>query len=104
MTLRPKTDADFLDSLASDDAEVVVAALHAACPCGGSSERYEAFLDVVRGFEKDPRPAVRKAAMHLQYDAFEELTKDDERAAGFVRNRAGGNEHRNQTRHGQRRR
>ena len=94
MSTRPRTNEQWLEQLESDEESVVISALHAACPCGGSSERYETYMHVLRRFEKDPRSAVRKVALHLQLDAFEELAKDDERAAGFVRNRPGGNERR----------
>ncbi|MEY2469469.1 MAG: hypothetical protein QOF21_2167 [Actinomycetota bacterium] len=102
MSTKPRSDERWLVELDSDDEATVISALHAACPCSGSSDRYERYLFILRRFEKDVRPAVRKTALHLQLDAFEELAKEDERADGFVRNRAGGNEHRHKTRHEQR--
>jgi hypothetical protein len=87
----PRDDEDWLAQLESDDEILVVSALHAACPCRGPARRYEEYMDLLHRFQKDPRPRVRKVALHLEYDAFEELTKDDERAAGWQRNRPGGN-------------
>ena len=40
--------------------------------------------------KKDKRPAVRAVALHLDVDALGELKQEDERAAGFERNPAGG--------------
>ena len=77
--------------LRSNDERQVVSALHAACPCTGSSETYEADMAILQRFKKDPRPEVRKVALHLEVDALEELAKQDERACGWVRNRPGGN-------------
>ena len=84
-----------LDS--ADEAEVV-SALHAACPCTGSSETYEAYMVLLHRFKKDTRPGVRKVAIHLEVDALEELAKQDERASGWVRNRPGGNGRRGEAR------
>jgi hypothetical protein len=94
----PRTDEQWLADLECDDEAVVISALHAACPCRGSSRRYEGFTAMLQRFQKDPRPAVRKTALHLEYDAFEELTKEDERSAGWVRNRPGGNGRRGERR------
>ncbi len=77
--------------LESDDEARVISALHEACPCTGSAELYEKFLPVLNRFKKDPRPKVRKVALHLEVDAFGRLRVDQEEAAGFVRNPAGGN-------------
>jgi hypothetical protein len=85
------TDEDWPERLNCDDETVVISALRAACPCGGSSERYEEYKQLLTRFQKDPRPHVRKVALHLQQDAFEELAKDDEVAVGWMRNRPGGN-------------
>jgi hypothetical protein len=88
---RPRTDDDWLERLQCDDETLVISALHSACPCGGSARRFEEYKQVLERFQKDPRMNVRKVALHLAQDAFEELTKQDEVAAGWIRNRAGGN-------------
>lgn len=64
----------------------------------GSYEAYEAHMAVLHRFKKDPRPAVRKVALHLEVDALEELAKQDDRASGWVRNRPVGNGHRGEAR------
>ncbi len=94
MSTKPRTDEQWLADLESDDEAVVISALHAACPCSGSSRRYEEFMSVLHRFQKDTRAGVRKTALHLEQDAFEELAKDDERASGWIRNRPGGNSRR----------
>ena len=86
-----RTEADWKADLESEDEARVIAALHEACPCTGSAELYEKFLPVLNRFKKDPRPEVRKIALHLEEDAFGRLMKDEEEAAGFDRNRPGGN-------------
>lgn len=70
---------DWLDDLESSDPAVVIAALHRACPCTGSAELYERFMPVLARFRKDPRPAVRDVALHLERDALDELQKQDGR-------------------------
>ena len=86
-----RSHQDWLADLASDDEAVVISALHEACVCTGSAELYEGFLPLLQRFKKDPRPAVRRVAIHLERDSLESLVRDDERANGFVRNQAGGN-------------
>ena len=56
---------EFLADLASDDEATVIRALHAACPCTGSDERYTVYMDVLHRLKKDPRPKVRGVAIHL---------------------------------------
>ena len=89
--------------LRSEDEATVIAALHRACPCGGSSRTYEALMPLVRALQKDSRPTVRTVAMHLEVDAFQALAMEDERANGWVRNRPGGNPRRGETRRASRR-
>ena len=79
------------DDLESADADVVVRALHAMCPCGGSPAAYERLMPIVQDLKKDPRPEVRAVAIHVELDALQHLAIADERANGWVRNRAGGN-------------
>lgn len=86
-----RTEDDWKADLESEDEARVISALHRACPCTGSAELYEKFLPLLNRFKKDPRPEVRKVALHLEVDAFSRLMLDEEEAAGFVRNRAGGN-------------
>lgn len=88
----------WLDDLESDDEALVKRALHAACPCSGSSELYEQYMVILHRFKKDPRPAVRKVAIHLEVDAMERLSMEDEWASGFVRNRPGGGGRRGEVR------
>lgn len=88
----------WLQELESDDEGRVVSALHAACPCTGDSELYETFMVLLARFKKDPRPRVRRTALHLERDALEQLAIEDERANGFVRNRPGGDGRRGETR------
>jgi hypothetical protein len=92
------TDVDWRRDLASGDEERVVRALHGACPCSGSSTRYEQYMDLLHQFKKDPRPKVRAVALHLEEDAFDRLRREDERTNGFVRNRQGGNGRRGEPR------
>jgi hypothetical protein len=78
---QPRNDDEWLARLESEDERTVIAALHAACPCSGSSRRFQDYKDLLARLQKDPRPAVRKTALHLEYDAFEELRKDDASAS-----------------------
>jgi hypothetical protein len=94
VSTKPRTDEQWLADLESDDETLVISALHAACPCRGSARRYQEFMPILLRLQKDSRSAVRKTALHLEYDAFEELTKEDELAAGWIRNRPGGNSRR----------
>lgn len=91
-TTKKRPDSEWRADLESDDEARVVSALHEACPCSGSAELYEKFLPLLNRFKKDPRPEVRKVALHLEVDAFDRLRKDEEEAAGVVRNRPGGND------------
>lgn len=84
-------DEHWVADLESDDQERVISALHAACPCTGSDQRYEAFMPVLHRFKKDHRPKVRAVAIHLEEDAMTELAKRDEEATGYLRNKPGGN-------------
>jgi hypothetical protein len=91
--------------LDSSDGPRVVSALHAACPCAGEVAwgRYEEFMTTLHRFKSDPRPDVRKTALHLEEDALGQLAQTDERAAGFLRNRPGGNGRRRELRRASRR-
>lgn len=93
-----EADADWKRDLHSGDEDRVVRALHAACPCSGSSARYEQYMSLLHQFKKDGRPKVKAVALHLDEDAFDRLRREDERANGFVRNRRGGNGRRGEPR------
>lgn len=79
---KPRSTDDWRVALASDDEAEVVSALHYACPCSGDRSLYEEFMGVLGRFKKDPRPAVRATAIHLERDAMEQLAMDDRRAEG----------------------
>lgn len=83
-------EAAWLADLGSGDPVRQIRALHAACPCSGSSELYERYMPQLHELRKDPRPKVRRIALHLDEDALEVLAVADERASGFHRNRPGG--------------
>ena len=87
---KARAEDDWRADLESEDEARVISALHEACPCSGSAELYEKFMPVLNRFKKDPRAEVRKVALHLEEDAFGRLIKDEEEAAGWVRNRPGG--------------
>jgi len=91
MAKRHADEARWVDDLESDDEATVISALHAACPCSGSAERYEAFMPVLHRFKKDAREKVRAVAIHLEVDAMERLARLDEEAVGYRRNKPGGN-------------
>ena len=97
-TAKNRTEEQWRTDLESDDEARVISALHDACPCTGSAELYEKFLPILNKFKKDPRAAVRKVALHLEIDALGQLNKDEERGAGFLRNRPGGNGRRREIR------
>src|SRR5438552_1804594 len=80
----------WLMDLASGDEATVIRALHQACPCTGSPLLYERYKHQLHALKKDPRPEVRKVALHLEVDALDQLRVHDEQANGFFRNRAGG--------------
>lgn len=86
----PLDKGAWLADLQSGDLLRQVRALHAACPCSGSSRLYERYMPRLHGLKKDPRPEVRRVAIHLDEDAIEVAVVADERANGFVRNRPGG--------------
>ncbi len=60
-----------LARLRSPDAQARVRALHAICPCGAGFPLYERFRSEVKRLQKDPDPAVRAAALHVEHDACE---------------------------------
>ena len=91
MAKRHADEERWVADLESDDEDTVVSALHAACPCSGSAERYEAFMPVLHRFKRDTRPKVRAVAIHLEVDAMQELAKRDEESVGYQRNKPGGN-------------
>ena len=67
---RPGPDAGvLLAPLRSADEEVQVKALHRVCPCGAGFVVYERFRAEVKRLQKDPSPAVRAAARHVEQDA-----------------------------------
>lgn len=74
----------------SGDATRQTRALHAACPCSGSSELYERYMPQLHELKKDPRSAVRRVALDLVEDALDVSAMADEQGNGFRRNRPGG--------------
>ena len=69
---RPGPDADvLLAQLRPADEEVQVKALHRVCPCGAGFVVFERFCAEVKRLQKDPSPAVRAAALHVEQDACE---------------------------------
>ena len=83
-------DQSWLAELHADDPQRRVRALHAACPCTGSSLRFERYMPLLHQMTRDPNAEVRRVALHLEKDALELLAVEDERANGFRRNRPGG--------------
>jgi len=64
---RPGPDADvLLAQLRSAEEEVQVKALHRVCPCGAGFVVYARFRAEVKRLQKDPSPAVRAAALHVE--------------------------------------
>jgi hypothetical protein len=57
------------DDLYSTDEDVRAKALRRLCPCHGSFEMYDKYLDVIRAMQKDPSDKVRRVALHLEEDA-----------------------------------
>ena len=69
---RPGPDADvLLAQLRSADEEVQVKALHRVRPCGAGFVVHERFRAEVERLQKDPSPAIRAAALHVEQDACE---------------------------------
>ena len=69
---RPGPDAGvLLARLRSADEQVQVKALHRVCPCGAGFVVHERFRAEVKRLQKDPSPAVRAAALHVEQDACE---------------------------------
>jgi hypothetical protein len=70
----PKRHDDSLDrfveaDLYSDDEDVRAKALRRLCPCHGSFQMYDRYLDMIRAMQKDPSRKVRAVALHLEEDA-----------------------------------
>ena len=70
----PKKVDDSLDrfvegDLSSPNEDVRAKALRRLCPCHGSFEMYDRYLDVIRAMQKDPSEKVRRVALHLEEDA-----------------------------------
>jgi len=70
----PKKHDDSLDrfheaDLLSEDEDVRAKALRRLCPCHGSFEMYDKYLDVIRQMRKDESDKVRRVALHLEEDA-----------------------------------
>ena len=70
----PKKTDDSLDrfveaDLYSADADVPAKALRRLCPCHGSYDLYDKYLDVIRKMQKDESEKVRRVALHLEEDA-----------------------------------
>jgi hypothetical protein len=86
----------WLADLASPDERTRMRALRSACPCLGSSATYEEFMGIVAAMKKDPSPAVRRVAIHLEEDALDHLRQEDEHADGYFRNPPGGHGRRRQ--------
>ena len=69
---RPGPDPEaVLAQLRSADEQVRVQALHRVCPCAAGFLVYERFRAEVKRLQKDPSPAVRAAALHVEQDACE---------------------------------
>ena len=69
---RRRPDADvLLAQLRSAEEEVRVKALHRVRPCGAGFVVHERFRAAVQRLQKDPSPAVRAAALHVEQDACE---------------------------------
>jgi hypothetical protein len=81
----PDEDPQWMSELLSDDERTRVRALHAACPCSGSMRRWEDYMGLLRQMTKDPSPAVRAVAIHLEEDALGHLQIEDGLAEGVVR-------------------
>jgi hypothetical protein len=92
------TDDEWMALVASDDPADRIKALHAACPCTGFTERYEAYQDTLYRLKKDPDPRVRATALHLDVDALEHMRVADEVANGYDANPPGGHGKQRQTR------
>lgn len=60
-----------LARLRSPDPPARVRALHAVCPCSAGFLLYERSREEVKRLRKDPDPAVRAAALHVEHDACE---------------------------------
>jgi len=70
----PKKHDDSLDRFVEDDLyspdeNVRAKALRRLCPCHGSFEMYDKYLDVIRSMQKDESEKVRRVALHLEEDA-----------------------------------
>ena len=69
---QPRPDpAAVLARLRSPDPRARVKALHSICPCDAGFPLYERFRTEVKRLQKDPDPAVRAAALHVERDACE---------------------------------
>ena len=55
--------------LYSPDEDVRAKALRRLCPCHGSYELYDKYLDLIRRMQKDESDKVRGVALHLEEDA-----------------------------------
>lgn len=69
--MRPGADPGALARLRSPDRRAGVRALHAVYPCSAGFPLYERFRGGVKRLQKDPDPAVRAAALHVERDACE---------------------------------
>lgn len=58
-----------LVGLHSEGPEARIRALRAVCPCRAGFQRYQRYMDEAHRLQKDPVPAVREAALHIQVDA-----------------------------------
>lgn len=63
------TPDPLLAALRSPDEATRIRALHRLCPCGASFAVYERYMDEVQRLKKDPSPAVRRVAVHVEHDA-----------------------------------
>lgn len=58
------------EELWSEDENVRAKALRRLCPCHGSFELYDRYIDLIRAMQKDQSEKVRAVALHLEEDAF----------------------------------
>lgn len=59
-----------LAELNSPDEAIRAQAVRSLCPCRVGYAIYERYAEKVKRFQKDPSGLVRKAALHVQEDAF----------------------------------
>ncbi|HEU5369322.1 MAG TPA: hypothetical protein VFU69_12695 [Ktedonobacterales bacterium] len=71
--MRTARDVDLervLAGLNSPDESIRAQAVRSLCPCRVGYAIYECYAGEVKRFQKDPSELVRKAALHVEEDAF----------------------------------